>query len=146
MDPMTRFREYAAAFEDVVKSDDFSVLEPFFSEDAVYELIGGPPFAGRHEGREAVFAYLKQSLDSFDRRFGSRQLEVLDGPALRDGAVWMRWRVCYKSAGLPELVLDGEETVSFEGDRIGRLEDRFPFEMAPLVEHWFSHYGDQLRA
>ena len=70
------FREYATAFEDVVKTDDFRRLEPFFAEDAVYEIRGGPPFAGRHVGRAAILAYLKASLDGFDRRFQTRRLDI----------------------------------------------------------------------
>ena len=144
MDPMARFQEYAAAFEDFVKSDDPSVIEPYFTEDAVYDITGGEPFAGRHEGRDAVFAHVKASLDGFDRRFTSRQLDLLDGPALRDGNIWMRWRVSYKSAGLPELLIDGEETVHFDGDRISLLEDVFPPQSASLMQHWFDNFGDQL--
>jgi hypothetical protein len=145
MDAVSRFREYAAAFEDVVKSDDFRRLEPYFTEDAVYEILGGPPFAGRHAGRAAILAYLKASLDGFDRRFPTRRLEILEGPELRDGSVWFRWRASYSGPGIPELVLDGIETASFEGDRIRRLEDRFPLEMSSLTEHWFSHYGSHLK-
>jgi hypothetical protein len=144
MDAVSRFREYAAAFEDVVKSDDFGRLEPFFAEDAVYEIRGGPPFAGRHVGRAAILAYLKASLDGFDRRFPTRRLEMLEGPELREGGVWFRWRASYSGPELPELVLDGIEIATFEGDRIRRLEDRFALEMSSLTEHWFSHYGSRL--
>ena len=144
MDALVRFQEYAAAFEDFVKTDDPSVLEPFFADDAVYEIFGGEPLAGRHEGRDAVIGYLKASLDGFDRRFGQRQLDLLKGPTLRDGVVWMSWRATYKTAGLPELLVDGEGTVEFDGDLIRRLEDRFRPEAASLIEYWFSKYGDQL--
>jgi hypothetical protein len=144
MDPVARFGQYAAAFEDFFESDDPATLEPFFSEDAVYDVTGGEPLAGRHEGREAVIAHLKASLDGFDRRFGSRELQLLDGPALRDGTVWLSWRASYKTPGLPELVIDGEEFVHFEGDRISLLEDRFRPETSALIKQWFDHYGDQL--
>ena len=146
MDPIDRYKEYAAAFEDVVKSDDWTLLESFFTEDAVYELVGAEFFEGRHEGREAIFAALKASLDSFDRRFETRELEILEGPALKEGAVWMRWRASYRSPGVPELVIDGQELASFEGDRIARLVDVFPLEMGPITQYWFEHYGDQLGA
>jgi hypothetical protein len=144
MDAIARFTEYAAAFEDVYKSDDWTALERFFSEDAVYELTGADLFVGRHEGRDAVFAALKASLDRFDRRFETRQLEALEGPALRDGAVWMRWRASYRSPGVPELVIDGQESVFFEGDRIVRMVDDFPLEMGPITAYWFEQYGDRL--
>ena len=110
MDPIKRFLEYAAAFESVYKDDDWSLLEPYFTEDAVYEITGGPPFEGRHEGRDAVFAGLEQAVNSFDRRFDSRELEVLEGPELRDGAVWLRWRATYRVEGAPELRLNAIPT------------------------------------
>ena len=99
MDLLARFQEYADTFEGVVENDDWSVLEPYFTEDAVYETHGEPPFAGRSEGRDQVFAAIRTSLDSTDRRFDTRELEILEGPKLVDGAVWFRWRVRYGRAG-----------------------------------------------
>ncbi len=145
MDPIARFQEYAAAFEEVYKSDDWSLLEPYFTEDVVYEIIGGEPFAGKHEGRDALLAHLKRSVDGFDRRFETRELEILEGPKQEGNSVWLRWRGSYRSPGLPELVIDGEETAVFEGDRIRRLEDRYPPEASPIMEVWFDANGSRLR-
>jgi hypothetical protein len=139
-----RFQEYARAFEDFAKSDDPAVLEPFFSEHVVYEILGGGPLEGRHVGRAAVLAHLTASLDGFDRRFATRELQLLEGPVERAGAVWMRWRANYRSPGLPELSIDGEETAHFEGDRISRLEDRLPPEATSIMQVWFEAYGDRL--
>jgi hypothetical protein len=63
---------------------------------------------------------------------------------VRDGRVWLRWRATYRSPGLPELAIDGEETVTFEDERILRLEDVIAPPMPALVEHWFAHYGEKL--
>jgi hypothetical protein len=136
MNPIQRFAEYAAAFEEVFKSDN--------TEDAVYEITGGPPFEGRHEGRDGVLAHLKQSLDTFDRRFDSRELDLLEGPELREGGVWVSWRVTYAVDGAPDLCVEGEELAIFEGDRIQRLEDRFPDEAAPRTLAWFEQHADKL--
>ncbi len=144
MDPMARFQEYAAAFEQVYKSDDWSLIEPYFTEDAVYEILGGQPFAGRHEGRDAVLAHLKRSVDGFDRRFETRELEILEGPEQEGSSVWLRWRGSYRSPGLPELVIDGEETAVFENGRIRRLEDRFPLEASSILEAWLEANGSRL--
>ena len=144
MNPLERFGAYAAAFETFVETNDPAVLEPFFTEDAVYEILGGPPFAGLHEGREAVFTYLRASLDGFDRLFEHRELELLEGPELRGNEVWLAWRATYRTQGLPELVVDGEESVRFAGERIERLEDRFELAMSGLVERWFELYGEKL--
>ena len=146
MNPIERFGEYAAVFEDVYKSDDWSLLEPYFTEDAVYEIFGGEPFAGRHEGREAILKYLKLSLDGFDRRFDSRELSLLEGPELRDGAVWIRWRGTYQVTDAPDLVIEGEEKAYFEGDRIRRLEDHFPPEASGVTLSYFEAHGGSVGA
>lgn len=125
MPPLDRFAAYAAAFERFVASRDGAVLEPFFTEGAVYETIGGPPFEGVVEGRDAVIAALAGSLDGFDRRFATRELATLDGPRADGDRVWFRWRATYSKPGLPDLAIEGEETATFEGERIARLEDRF---------------------
>jgi hypothetical protein len=141
MDQVKRFGEYAAAFERVYQSNDWSQLEAFFTQDAVYVVHGGPPFGARAEGREALIAQLRSSVDAFDRRFPSRRLELLEGPTLRDGCVWLRWRASYSGPGIPELVLDGEESAHFDGDRIRLLEDRFPPEASHISEMWFRSFA-----
>ena len=40
MSILERFNAYAEAFEVAYANDDFSVLEPFFTEGAVYETLG----------------------------------------------------------------------------------------------------------
>jgi hypothetical protein len=138
-----RFQEYAAAFEDTYKTDDWSILEPYFTEDAVYETLADPPFAAKHEGRDVVFTQLKQTLDTLDRRF-SRELEVLEGPAERSGAVWLHWRVTYRAPDLPPLVMEGEETATFSGERIQRLEDRFSPGTSSGATQWLQEHGAKL--
>ena len=144
MDPLERFDEYANAFEDAFKSDDWSVVEPFFIEDAVYEISGTPPFGGRHEGRDAILEYMQRSVDSFDRRFDEREIEIIDGPHLMDDAVWMQWRVTYTVADAPDLVLEGEERVEFEGGQIRLLEDTYPDGASEPVLAYFEEHADKL--
>jgi len=62
MDPATKFfMDYAAAFEQTYVDDDWTRLTPFFSEDATYEVRGGP-LACRLSGRDAILAGLKKSI------------------------------------------------------------------------------------
>lgn len=89
MGSLERFMKYAAAFEESVRDDDGSRIEPLFTEDAVYETFADAPFGGRLEGRDAVLAHFKASLDGFDRRFDERILELLEGPREQDGSVWI---------------------------------------------------------
>jgi len=97
-----------------------------------------------HEGKAAVLAHLKRSVESFDRRFDSRSLEILEGPEERDAGIWMRWRATYGLAGAPDLILDGEESVWFEGDRIIRLEDRYPDGVGATLLGFMGEHGGKL--
>jgi hypothetical protein len=145
MDPIERFQQYAEAFEEFFERDDASLLEPYFTEDAVYETLAEPPLAGHLQGREAVLTHLKASLDNFDRRFESRELETLEGPEVRDGGVWLRWRIRYRVPGAPPLEMEGEETATFEGDRIRRLEDRFAPDAPKSMLAWLSQHGARMK-
>ena len=145
MSAIPRFVAYAAEFEKSFESDDWSLLEPFFHEDAVYEI--GLPLLGRErcEGRDAILAWFPDVLDRFDRRFASRTLELLEGPEEKqDGEVWIRGSATYRSEGFPDFVLVLEETVRFEDDRIVYLEDRYTAEMAAETERFARDYGPKL--
>ena len=104
-------------------------------------MIACPPAA-----RDKVFGQLALSLATFDKRFEKRELEVIEGPEERDegGSVWMRWRVTYTSPGAPPLVMEGEETAHYEGDRISRLVDRFAPNTAKEVLAWMAANADRL--
>ena len=112
------------AFEEAYATDDWSVLELYFTQDAVYDFIAAPPLGGRHEGRATVLNDFKDAVNGFDRRFRSRKLDFIEGQIEKDGGVWVRWTATYElEAGLA-LHMEGEERAFFEGDCIRLLEDR----------------------
>ena len=145
MNDVERFEQYAADFEVAFESDDWSAVGRHFSEDAVYETLAGPPMGGCYEGRNAVLASMKQTLDGFDRRFDSREVTFLEGPEMRDGSVWLRALVNYSVAGAPDLTLEGIATATFDGDRIIRLEDSYPQGVADVVVKYLNAHGAKLR-
>ena len=146
MEIVDRYVAYAAAFEEAYASDDWSKLEPFFTEDAVSESIAPAPFGGKYEGRAAVLAHFKNSVNGMDRRFDSRAVEVLEGPTEKDGGVWIRWAAIYTLAGAPDCRIEGEERAGFSGDRIRRLEDRVTGAEAGRVSAYFAQHGAKLKA
>lgn len=79
MGMIDRFVAYATAFEEAYAGDDWSKLTPYFTEDAVYHFLAAPPLGGKFEGRTAVFAQFKNSVNGFDRRFDTRKVDVLEG-------------------------------------------------------------------
>jgi hypothetical protein len=138
------FVRYAAAFEKAVRDDDWSVVEPFFTEDAVYEVPLGPPLGARLEGRDAILAYFKEVLDRFDRRFDSREVELLEGPREQGDSVWIRGRAVYRKRGVPELAFELEETATFEGDRICRLADHYDGSAEDDLSGYLAQHGEAL--
>lgn len=134
---------YAIAFEGAYYTDDWSKLDPFFTDDAVYQPLGA--FGGPIEGREALKSAFKMMVNSFDRRFASRAVEVVEGPTERDGSVWFRWAGTYTIPGAPALRMIGEETVVFAGDRICRLEDRMSDEETKKVQTYLVTHGAKLK-
>lgn len=143
-----RFAAYAAAFEKAFASDDWSVVEPFFTEDAEYEVGLGPPFTPESgsclRGRDAVLAYFKKALDAFDRRFATREVVLLDGPRVDGDAVWIRGRADYTSPVAPDLSFELEEIAVFSGDAIRRLEDRYDADTIAAVDAYVAAHGEKL--
>jgi hypothetical protein len=138
MSILDRYRAYADAFEESFEDDDWSRIEEFFAENAVYE---GDPDA---RGRDAVLAKLKGGVDAFDRRMDSRtpdfQTPTVDGNTLE-----MSWQVTYTKAGAPDLVISGKEIAVFEGDRIAVLRDVFDPKAQKGMEQWMAAHGALLQ-
>ena len=145
MGNIDRYVAYATAFEEAYASDDWSRLEPFFTEDAVYEFIAPAPFGGKYEGRATVLTQFKNSVNGLDRRFDSRKVEVLEGPTEKDGVVWIRWAAIYTLAGAPDCRMEGEERAVFAGDRIRRLADSMTDAEAGRVGAYFAQHGAKLK-
>ncbi len=145
MGMIDRYVAYATAFEEAYASDDWSKLEPFFTEDAVYEFIAPTPLGGKYEGRAAVLAQFKSSVNGLDRRFDSRAVEALEGPLEKDGGVWMRWAATYTLGGAPDCRMEGEERAVFAGDRIRRLEDSITDAEAGRAGAYLAQHGAKLK-
>jgi len=139
MSILDRYQAYADAFEESFEDDDWSRIEPYFTEDAVYE--GDPEDA---QGRDAVLAKLKNGVDTFDRNMDSRTPDF-EPPTVDGNTLRMRWSVTYTKAGAPDLVLSGVETATFEGDRIARLRDDFDPETQKAMGEWMAAHGALLQ-
>jgi len=142
---MERFTAYFLAFEKAYESNDWSGVEPCFHEDAVYEVGLPEPFGGVFEGREAILAYFRRILDGFDRRFASRTVTALEPPRLEGDSVRVYGRADYTGGGeLPDVGFELVEIVTFDGDRIRRLEDRYDAEAAAIVDAYLEAHGAHL--
>jgi hypothetical protein len=139
-----RFAAYAAAFEKAYATDDWTPIESLFAPQAVNEVDLGPPLGGRFEGRDAILAYFVRALDGFDRRFASREVQLLEGPRESADSVWIRGRAIYHGDGVPELVFDLEETTTFAGDAIVRLADHYDAANRTVIEDYVAAHGKTL--
>ena len=133
-----RYQAYADAFELSYDDDNWTRIEPFFTEDAVYE--GAPEDAS---GRAAVLAKLKGGVDGFDRKMDSRTPDF-QTPTVDGNTLTMNWTVTYTKSGCPDLVISGVETAVFEGDRIARLRDDFDPAAEKAMGEWMAAHGDKL--
>lgn len=145
MGTIDRFVAYASAFEEAYATDNWAQLEPFFTEDAVYESVAPAPFGGEYKGRTAIFTQFQNSANAFDRRFASRKLEILEGPIEKDGGVWIRCAIIYTLAGAPDCRIEAEERAMFTGDRISRLEDRIMAAEIEKVGTYVAQHGTKLK-
>jgi hypothetical protein len=139
MSILDRYQAYADAFELSFEDDDWSRIEPFFTEDAVYD--GGDVEA---RGRDQLLAKLKGGVDGFDRNMDSRTPDF-QTPEVDGNTLTMKWTVTYTKAGAPDLVISGVETAVFEGDRIALLRDDFDPEAEKTMGQWMAAHGAKLQ-
>jgi hypothetical protein len=143
MQTLERFLRYAADFEETLADDDWSRLERHFSDDAVYR-VEGEPFGCELEGRPAIFAGLKKSLDGFDRRFGSRDISLSGEPEIDGEELRVGWVVTYHEPGSPDFVLRGRSFARVHDDRITLLVDSFDAGVVRELSDWSRETGVRL--
>ena len=129
-----RYLAYADAFERSYADDDWTRIEQYFTEDAVY---AGEPEA---RGRAEVVAKLKSAVDGFDRNMDSRVLEM-ETPTMDGSTLQVRWQVTFSKADCPDLVITGTEVAEFQGDRIALLRDDFDPDAQSAMQAWMTEHG-----
>ena len=141
------FMDYAAAFEQTYDDDDWSRLTPFFSENANYEVRGGP-MACKITGRDAIFAGLKKSINGLDRCCSDRQIDLTDGPNVTDTdnghELSIGWRVTYQYGNAPKMVLPGRSVFMIADGLIVTMRDEYVDEELAGVSAWMREYGGGL--
>jgi hypothetical protein len=114
-----RYTAYAADFELTFVDDDWSRLEQYFTEDAVYST---PANGLRTCGRAAALAVLRAAVSGFDRRCDTRRLVTTAGPTEDGNEVRREWAATFTLRGAPDLHIGGSERAVYRGDRIELLE------------------------
>jgi hypothetical protein len=143
MSTLQRFMAYAADFEKTLRDDDWSRLEPYFSDDTVYRVESNL-FGCELTGAEAIFAGMRKSLDGFDRNFPTRDLAVTDGPDVDGDEIRMSWTVTYHKDGLPDFVLPGKSMARLRGDALLLLVDSYDDSIDADMADWIRETGLKL--
>ena len=144
MSDLARFYAYARAFEVAVLTDDWTLLEPFFTPDAEHRVVGPAPFACDDRGRDAVIAGLRASVDRIERRCDARIPEVIAGPEIRTEGIWMRFGVGLRHAGLADLWFEGEHVVAMREGRIARIDEQMDPASSAAAAAWLREHAARL--
>ena len=115
------FKAYEADFEKTYADDKWSRLDRYFTENAIYQTYGA---AGRRtKGREKVFRRLQRELDALPRRCKWRRVVTTSGPEVDENRVLRSWVATFHIDGAADLMIEGSERITFDGDRIAMLEE-----------------------
>jgi hypothetical protein len=120
---------------------------PYLAEHACYTAEWPAPLGRRCEVREATLDYFKRILDGFDRRFARLELLPMDPPRppREEGdTLWFHGRARYTSPGRPDLVFEAESSVTFDGDLIVDLADRFDANARATIAAYLREHGAAL--
>jgi len=145
IDLMGPYLTYVVAWEQAYASDDWSLLTPYFTEDAIYEIEGSDKLAGRHAGRATVLGFFKNITTQFDKRFDRREIVVLGVFPVGDDKMRMTWIARYHLSGVPPLEITGEELAIFAGHRIAHLYHRLASGTGEIVGTFMAQHGARLR-
>jgi hypothetical protein len=137
---LEKFTAYAKDFEQTFIDDDWTRLNGYFADDAVYE-VRGVGFGCDLLGRSNIFRGIKRSLDNFDRRFDSRKIEVTSVPEVSEDTFSASWTVTYTKAGAPPFLLRGHTVVTYAGGRIIEMIDSYTEEMGREAAAWISQHA-----
>lgn len=143
MTPEQHFMTYAIAFEETYEDDDWSRIEPFFADDATYE-VRASAFGCRLVGPPAIVAGIKKSLDGFDRRLDSRAVEVTAAPRTEGDTVTVDWAASYARAGAPNLRFEGRSQATVRDGRIVALVDEYTPEESGRMVAWLAAHAPEL--
>ncbi len=135
MDNLNLFMQYATAFEQTYADDDWERLIPYFAEDAVYRVVSDV-FGCELHGPGAILRGIRKSVNGFDRRFTTRQIEVTSGPEVDGDTVRLGWSVTYTLAGVEPFVLLGRSRARFGDGKLVELEDSYDASMMQAAAAW----------
>jgi hypothetical protein len=144
MNLLQKFLEYAQAFEETYKDDDWKRLERFFAPDAVYRVVGSPGFDCDVRGCGEILAAMRKFVDGFDRHCDTRVLAPAGAPVIGEDTVRVWGVATYKRGDSDELPLRIELIAQYEDGLIVRLSDVYPADNEARVRAWMERWAPDL--
>jgi hypothetical protein len=132
MSNLPAFAEYAAAFEETLKDDDWSRLEKYFKDDSSY--LPGDGTEGK--GRAGALAAMKSSVDSLERKVDGREIIGEPGVSEKGDTITLTFTIKYTRQGMEDFTLVGKEVINYADGLIQRMEDIF--DNADALIEWRS--------
>jgi hypothetical protein len=144
MNLLQRFLEYAQAFEETYKDDDWQRLEPYFARDAVYRVVGSCAWDCEVKGRRELLAAMRKFVNEFDRHC-SRALRPGGPPLVGENSVRVSGTAAYRRGDSEELALGIELIAQYDADcRIIRLSDVYPPGLEARMRDWLARFAPDL--
>jgi hypothetical protein len=144
MNLLANFLEYAQAFEDSYKDDDWQRLERFFAPDAVYRVVGSCSWDCEIRGRTQLLAAIRKFVNEFDRHC-TRVLRPDGPPLVGSDSVRVRGTAAYTRGSSDELAISIELIAQYDAEgRILRLSDVYPPELEARLKAWLARWAPDL--
>jgi hypothetical protein len=145
MDIREKFLMYAGDFEKTLADDDWSRLQQYFCDDALYE-VRAQSFGCKLEGPKAIFKGIKKSLDGFDRKFAGRDINLTSVPQVEGDEMRTTWEVTYHQSGWSDFILRGKSLVRYRDGKIAYMCDSYDPSVERELADWQQTNGVQVDA
>ena len=133
---------FATDFEIAYKTDQWDNVARHFNADSTYE-VRNTTFECTLNGRDAIVAGFRRSLDGFDRHL-KRTMRVVDGPHENGNELSFTWLGSYFESGIPPLELSARQTLEFQDSRIIKLVDEYLSGYGEIAKNWIASHKPEL--
>lgn len=142
-----QWKNWIAAFDAAVESDDWGSLRPLIADDVTY-TVSGVPFACNLVGVDAVLAGFQKSIANFDRHFDDRAWFGVGVREYAPDVVRARAMGVYRLGELPLLHFSAPSIWRFAGGKISMMQDCYDLAEGDVQAAlgWLAEHAPQLDA
>ncbi|WP_298302461.1 hypothetical protein [uncultured Erythrobacter sp.] len=144
---IARWREWIAAFDKAVETDDWDALAPFLDPKVTY-TVSGAPFACSLAGRDTVLAGFAKSIANFDRQFDQRWWFGVGVREFAPDAITGRAMGVYRLGDKPLLHFSAKSLWRFKRDQLIAMNDIYDLAEADVQNalKWLGQHAPEVDA